>query len=262
MSSELKELVKVNKNSNGELLISARDLHAYVEGKERFSKWWDRMLSYGFDDETDYTPYQKVHPQNYQEITDYAMQLDMAKEIAMIQRSEKGKQARLYFINCEKELRDVKTQLHSYMIEDPIKRAERWIQEQKEKRELEGDKLLLEQQVGELQPKANYVDEILSSKSALNITQIAKDYGMSGYELNKILSEEKVQYKQNKQWLLYAAYHQQGYTKSDTQKIELGDGRIITKLHTKWTQKGRLFVHELLKKRGVIALVDREEIYT
>lgn len=99
------ELIKINYNTNQEQVVSARDLYDFLELSERFSKWWDRMISYGFVDGVDFTPYQKVHPNNKQEITDYTIKLSMAKELSMIQRTEKGKQARLYFIECENKLK-------------------------------------------------------------------------------------------------------------------------------------------------------------
>ncbi|SFL39492.1 Prophage antirepressor [Gracilibacillus orientalis] len=141
----------------------------------------------------------------------------------------------------------------SYTIEDPIKRAERWIEEQKEK-------LMLEQRVKEYEPKVSYVDKILESKDSVNITQIAKDYGLSGQKLNQILHEDKVQYKMNGQWLLYGKHQQEGYTKSKTTEYKKHDGSTGTKLHTRWTQKGRLFIHEILKKRGIYPLLERNQM--
>lgn len=101
------ELIKINYDSNNEQVVSARDLYDFLELSERFSKWWDRMIGYGFEENIDYTPYQKVHPKNKQEITDYVIKLSMAKELSMIQRTEKGKQARLYFIECENKLKEI-----------------------------------------------------------------------------------------------------------------------------------------------------------
>lgn len=138
----------------------------------------------------------------------------------------------------------------SYTIEDPIKRAERWIEEQKEK-------LMLEQRVQEYEPKVNYVDKILASKDAVNVTQIAKDYGLSGKKLNDLLHEAGVQYKMNGQWLLYGKHQGNGYTKSKTTEYTKSDGTTGVKLHTRWTQKGRLFIHEVLKTRGIYPLLDR-----
>ena len=112
--------------------------------------------------------------------------------------------------------------------------------------------------IGELQPKAAYYDEILKSQDCLTITQIAKDYGMSGHQLNQFLAEQKVQYKQSKQWLLYSNYHREGYTKSETVSITHKNGSAGSVLHTKWTQRGRLFLYELLKRNNILPLIERE----
>lgn len=131
-------------------------------------------------------------------------------------------------------------------------------EEEKEKLMLENKQK--EQVILEYKPKVDYVDEILKSTDTLNITQIAKDYGMSGKELNGILAEHKVQYKQSGQWLLYSKYQACGYTKSDTYKYTRQDGTTGTKLNTKWTQKGRLFINDLLKKIGIVALIEKEVV--
>jgi len=109
------------------------------------------------------------------------------------------------------------------------------------------------QLIGELQPKADYVDHILSSQDTINISQIAKDYGLSASKLNKILQEERVQYKSGDQWLLYAEHTGNGYTKSETHHFTHTDGRAGSRLHTKWTQKGRLFINNILNNRGIYA---------
>lgn len=114
------------------------------------------------------------------------------------------------------------------------------------------------QMIGELQPKATYYDLILQSNSLLAISVIAKDYGMSGTSLNKKLHEFGVQYKLGEQWLLYAKYHDKGYTSSKTQNYSRPDGSQGSKLHTYWTQKGRLFIYELLKQNDILPLIERE----
>jgi phage anti-repressor protein len=95
-------------NNNGVLLVSARELHEGLEISERFSKWFERMLSYGFEENVDYVVCTKVYTANQhggeKEFIDYALKINMAKEIAMIQRNEKGKQVRKYFIECEQKL--------------------------------------------------------------------------------------------------------------------------------------------------------------
>ena len=112
------------------------------------------------------------------------------------------------------------------------------------------------QMIGELQPKATYYDLILQNNSLLAISVIAKDYGMSGTSLNKKLHELGVQYKLGEQWLLYAKYHDKGYTSSKTQNYSRTDGSQGSKLHTYWTQKGRLFIYELLKQNDILPLIE------
>lgn len=117
------------------------------------------------------------------------------------------------------------------------------------------------QRIAELQPKADYTDKILQSKSLMTITQIAKDYGMSGKRMNEILNQLRVQYKQSGQWLLYSKYQSKGYTSSETMSFRKDDGRIITKLDTKWTQKGRLFLYELLKEKDIIPIIEQDNAF-
>jgi Rha family phage regulatory protein len=169
-------------------------------------------------------------------------------------------QSKIKFIQEFKKMRLELDRLKSpsYLIEDPIKRAEKWIEEQKQKQQLEVKTLMLEQQVAESQPKVTYYDEILKSKGLVTITQIAKDYGMSGKALNDLLHREGIQYKQSEQWLLYSKHQDKGYTKSETQNYRKSNGEMGTKLHTKWTQKGRLFIHQVLGKRGILPIMDRE----
>lgn len=111
--------------------------------------------------------------------------------------------------------------------------------------------------IQELQPKATYYDLILQSESLVAISVIAKDYGMSAKKLNNLLHELKVQFKQGSTWLLYQKYASKGYTQSKTHTIDAER----SKMHTYWTQKGRLFIYDLLKnKRGVLPLIEQENV--
>jgi phage antirepressor YoqD-like protein len=108
--------------------------------------------------------------------------------------------------------------------------------------------------IGELRPKASYYDLILQNKSLVPISKIAKDYGMSGKAFNKLLHELGVQYKMGDTWLLYQQYADQGYTQSRTHAIDAEKSRM----HTYWTQKGRLFLYDLLKnRRGLLPMIER-----
>ncbi len=110
--------------------------------------------------------------------------------------------------------------------------------------------------IGELKPKASYYDLILQNKSLMPISQIAKDYGMSGKAFNKLLHELGVQFKQGNTWLLYQGYADQGYTQSRTFAIDAERSRM----HTYWTQKGRLFLYDLLKnERSLLPVIERKQ---
>lgn len=128
--------------------------------------------------------------------------------------------------------------------------------EREEKAKLEGENQMQKQIIGELQPKANYTDVILNNKGLVTITQIAKDYGKSGTEMNKLLHDLGVQYKQSNQWLLYTKYHDKGYTHSNTVDITRSDGTKDIRMNTKWTQKGRLFIYNLLKEKNIYPLIE------
>lgn len=119
-------------------------------------------------------------------------------------------------------------------------------------------RLIAEQQVGELQPKASYYDRVLANPSLVTISVIAKDYGMSARTLNAKLHELKVQYKQGTTWLLYSKYQKTGWTHSDTTMVTRKDGTEKAVLNTKWTQKGRLGLYDLLKDNGVLPLIEQE----
>ena len=131
-------------------------------------------------------------------------------------------------------------------------------EERAEKEKLKSENLQQKQIIGELKPKADYTDMILQSKELVTITQIAKDYGMSGSKMNQLLHKLKVQYKQNGQWLLYSDYHAKGYTHSETIHFKHSNGRADTKMITKWTQKGRLFLYNLLKQEEILPLIEQE----
>lgn len=133
--------------------------------------------------------------------------------------------------------------------------------EREKRKALETTVNVQKQLIGELKPKADYTDLVLKSKTLLTTTQIAKDYGMSGKKFNKLLNELKIQYKTggyNKQWLLYSKYQDKGWTHSDTIRFTRSDGREDFVLETKWTQKGRLGLYELLKKHGILPTIERE----
>ncbi|MBH9581759.1 phage antirepressor KilAC domain-containing protein [Staphylococcus felis] len=128
--------------------------------------------------------------------------------------------------------------------------------EHNEQLELENN--MNKQKIAEYEPKASYLDTILNNKSLVTVGQIAKDYGMSAQALNKLLHDLKVQYKQSGQWLLYSNLHDRGYTHSSTTEIEHKDGSTSVRMNTKWTQKGRLFIYDLLKDNDILPKIEQQ----
>ncbi|MBD9712267.1 phage antirepressor KilAC domain-containing protein [Enterococcus faecium] len=117
-------------------------------------------------------------------------------------------------------------------------------------------RLIAEQKIAEYEPKISYLDSILSSTDSVTISQIAADYGMSPQQMNKLLHKLGIQKKVGNQWLLCKKHMRQGYTKSHTTEIPKSDGGTKVVMNTKWTQKGRLFIYESLKKEGYIPEID------
>jgi phage antirepressor YoqD-like protein len=111
-----------------------------------------------------------------------------------------------------------------------------------------------EQIIHELKPKATYYDLVLQTNSVVAISKITKDYGFSARSLNEILHDEGIQFKQGGCWLLYQKFADKGYTQSKTQLID----ETRSKMHTYWTQKGRLFIYELLKQKNILPVIERE----
>lgn len=159
----------------------------------------------------------------------------------------------------EMEQADAAAARDSYMIEDPIARAQAWIRERQQYNDAITEVEKSKQLIGELKPKADYTDRILNSKSLVSITQIAKDYGMSGKAMNGKLHELGIIYKLGSQWLLYSKYQAKGYTHSETVDITHSDGRADVVMNTKWTQKGRLFLYQHLKKHGILPVIEQNQ---
>ena len=241
-------LIPVNVTKNDEQYVSGRDLHMFLEISTPYTMWFNRMCEYGFVENVDYmTDHKKViradgkvMPQTQLE---HNLTIEMAKQLCMLARNEKGREAREYFIAVEREWNSPEK-----VMSRALKIANNVINEQK---------VIIaqqEQQIAEFQPVRDYVDEILSSTSTLTTTQVAADYDLSARALNKILHEAKLQRSVNGQWILYKDEMGKGYTKSETFTFTRTDGRLDSKIQTKWTQKGRLRIHEILTANGIQAV--------
>lgn len=249
----MEDLIKININESNEQVVSGRELHQFLELTERYSSWFKRMLQYGFIENVDFTSVKSFTVVNNgakKEIDNHLLKISMAKELSMLQRNEKGKQARLYFIKCEEEYKkQVLPRTYKETLIGLIQEIEK-----NEKLELENKKQ--KQLLVEYEPKVSYYDLVLRSPNLLTVTQVAKDYGKSAKWLNNFLNEKGIQYKQRGTWLLYQKYAEQGYTKSET---FVNEDNGFSKLNTKWTQKGRLFIYELMKNSGYLPLIEMEE---
>ena len=131
--------------------------------------------------------------------------------------------------------------------------------EREARKALEVENKVKDQQIAELKPKASYYDLILQCPSLLSVTEIAKDYGLSAKALNKMLHDIGVQFNQSGVWFLYSKYQSYGYTQTKTQNYNRPDGSQGARTHMYWTQKGRLFLYDLLKRRGVLPMIERTE---
>lgn len=238
--------------------VSGRELHAALQVNSNYTTWFNRMTDYGFTEGVDYQTCfpnlesEKMH--GGQNKIDHQITIDMAKELCMIQRTEIGKKCRQYFLDLERKWNSPEA-IMARALQLAQKKLDTVL---RQNQELITTNAAQSQIIGELRPKADYTDIVLKSQSAVNISQIAKDYGMTGKELNSILARLKIQYKQGGQWLLYSKYQSCGYTKSETIPFLRSGGYQDSALHTKWTQKGRLFIYNKLKEIGILPLIERE----
>lgn len=234
-------------------LVSARELYYGLEIKTKYSMWFDRIVDLGFIEGQDFFPKMGQSIGGRPGI-EHFISVDMAKQICMIQRTEKGRLYRQYFLELEKAWNTPEQ-----VMARALQLANQTVEELKAKCMFLGKQVEAQQKtIAVIEPKAKYLDKILGSEEQLIVTQIAKDYGMSAQRFNKILLDLHIQYKRNDQWVLYAEYHDRGYTQGRTVPIKLSDGRMSTKEHTVWTQKGRLFLYDVLKQNNILPVIEKE----
>ena len=248
-STELVEIINVFREEEG------KNPKEHSDFMKKIKKEIETLKSLGLDNEGNFSPVEYIDKKGEKrpcyELTHDGM-LEMLNSESVYCRAKTIE----YINKLESEIKP------SYLIEDSIERAEAWIKEEKKRRELENTNTKLleenkqkEQIIGELKPKADYTDVILKCPNLVTVSQISKDYGMSARKLNNLLHDWRIQFKQGDTWLLYAKYQTCGYTKSYTYYDEYENARIMTK----WTQKGRLFLNDVLNKHNIYALIERED---
>ena len=248
-----KELIKITTNEDGQKLVSARELHEGLKVKSKFNDWiTKRITKYGFEENQDFilVTQKKVtnNPKNpYTEQKDYVITVDMAKELCMVENNELGRQFRKYFIEAEKQLKDIK-KLDSYMIEDPIERAKRWIEEAEERKALMEENIKKDEEIKVLKPKAEFTDKFLQDDTLYKATDIAKEIGMTATKFNRLLEGLGIQFKQGGKWYITSEYDGNGYTKPYT--FEYKEGKIQTQM--RWSSRGRKFILDTLESLGII----------
>lgn len=241
----MNELININYDTD-KPTVSGRELHEALGVETRYNDWFKRMSEYGFTENEDFYSNLSKTSESGRPSTDHQLTIPMAKEICMLQRNDKGKQFRQYFIRVEEAWNSPEM-----IMKRALEIANRKVQE------LETTVAVRDQQISELTPKASYYDVVLSCKDAISTTEIAKDYGKSAKWLNKLLHEKGIQFRQGEIWLLYQKYAEKGYTITKTQTYSGNDGAVHSKLHTYWTQKGRLFIYETLKAAGILPTIER-----
>lgn len=251
----MNELFTFNTDGN-EPTVSARDLHKALEIRKRFSEWFEKN-SQGFIENEDFTSVLSgtvVNNGAKRELQDYQLSTDMAKHICLMSRTDRGRECRQRLIDLEKAWNTPEQ-----VMARALKMAGKTIDSLKDRCKFLGGQVVEQQKLIEkMTPKVNYVDHILESKSLVATTQIAKDYGMSAIRFNQILNSLKIQYKVNKQWVLYSKYQNCGYVHSKTIGITRSNGDPDVTMQTQWTQKGRLFLYEELKKNDIYPVIEQE----
>ena len=157
-----------------------------------------------------------------------------------------GKKGTLFtaqYVSLFNEYQAERRKPDSYMIDDPVKRAERWIEERKA--------------YVALVPKGQYFDSQMRNPGTMTVTEIAKDYGMSAREFNQLLHKYGIQFKQGKHWVLYHKYDGKGYTQYEP--FAYNDNKGVHN-NLKWTQRGRKFIYDTLKEHGILPVLEQPEL--
>lgn len=255
--SELSNLIPISYDNPERPTVSGRELHEFLEVGADYRHWFPRMCEYGFTEGEDFNSVKIDRVQNEggrmvsRTVDDHQLTIPMAKELCMIQRNERGKQARQYFLAVEAQWNSP---------EAVMRRAVLIAQKQNDQLKAANRQLLAEN--SDLKPDAEYARAVCVGKNCRTTTTLAKDYGLSAEKLNSILHGLRIQYKTSDgQWVLYAKYCGKGYTKNrkSTPFQHKSTGEWDTKNTTVWTEAGQRFIYEQLKAVGMLPSVERRQ---
>lgn len=239
VANEMQELIKINVNEEGQQLVSARELYLGLGlNKAHWVRWYEKNIQSNdfFEENKDWTGFTIVV--NGNNVQDFAISIEFAKHIAMMARTEKSHRYRNYFIQCEKQLKNFTT--NSYMIQDPVERAKRWIEEEQQRQ-------LLVAQIEKNKPKVQFFDAVAGSKDSIEMGQVAKVLGIKGLGRNKLfelLRENKVLQKDN---IPYQKYVDAGYFRVLEQKYTVPSGETKVNIKTMVFQKGVDYIRKLVQ---------------
>lgn len=239
----MNELIKTFKQNDGSVAVDGRDLHDFLEVETPYRIWIQRMIEYGFTENVDFAGFEQksTKPQGGRPQVNHALTLDMAKELSMIQRTDRGKQARQYFISMEKQAK-AQPQLPLPKDYPSALRALANSVEENQK----------------LKPAADYTQKMLANPGLETTSMIAKNYGMSTAKFNQLLHKMGIQYRQGKTWLLYAKYQGFGYTHIEPFSYfdqKMGTKKVANTM--KWTQLGQKFLYDFLASQHILPQVER-----
>ena len=208
-----------------------------------------------------------INEQNGQTYPMFIMNRDGFSLLAMGFTGNKAMEFKIEYIGAFNKMEDMVKRTTMTALPDftnPAEAARAWAHEYEQKQlearradAAEQQVFALSQEIADMKPKASYYDMILNNKTTVLVTQIALDYGMSAKAFNKKLYELRIQYKVNGQWILYAPYIALGYMHSRAVEIVRHDGSKMIKYNSEWTQKGRLFLYDELKKHNILPLIEQ-----
>jgi anti-repressor protein len=235
------ELIKIKTTKKGSQVVSARELHKYLESTERFSTWAERQFQYGLEENIDYAGCKTFNTLANQELKDYVLTIDAAKIVSMIQKSEKGNQARRYFIEVEKKL---KNNLPTNYIES----LQALLESEKEKQALQLENKNKTLKIEQDAPKVVFADSVAGSSNSVLIRDFAKmisddEFKVGQNRLFKWFRENKYLMNENKP---YQKYVDMGLF----EVIERSVGssvKTFTRNTTKITGKGKIYFTKKIK---------------